>query len=192
MLVLTVPERESYDEKTNRFVTFEETTIKLEHSLLSLSKWEEKWHKPYLGRAGVKTEHTDEEVLDYMRCMCMTRNLPEGFFETIDKASMQKIIDYIQDPHTATTFSERQDQQNPARRQTVTAEVIYYWMLKAEIPFECEKWNLSRLLTLIRVCEVMDSKHMPKNKGKKPSKASAAAARREMNMMRRQQLNTTG
>lgn len=191
MLEIEIPEHEVYDERLNQFFTVPSVNLKLEHSLLSLSRWEEKWHEPYFGRAGEKTQHSDEQTKDYIKCMCITRGLPDEFFDTLDQSTINKIAEYISDPHTATTFSKANNNA-PTNRQTVTAELIYYWMLKAQIPFECEKWNLSKLLTLIRVCEVMDSRHAPKTNKKRPSKASMAAARREMNAARRNQLNTSG
>lgn len=191
MLEIEIPEHEVYNERLNQFFTVPAVSLKLEHSLLSLSRWEEKWHVPYFGRAGETTQHSDEQIKDYIKCMCITRGLPDEFFDTLDQSTINKIAEYISDPHTATTFSTPSNNAM-VNRQTVTAELIYYWMLKAQIPFECEKWNLSKLLTLIRVCEVMDSRHAPKTNKKRPSKASMAAARREMNAARRNQLNTSG
>ena len=192
MLEIEIPEREVYDERLNRFFIVNAVKLKLEHSLLSLSKWEEKWHMPYFGRAGEPAQHSDEQIKDYIKCMCITRGLTDEFFDTLDQSVIDQIAKYISDPHTATTFSNPVNNIASPNRQTVTAELIYYWMLKAQIPFECEKWNLSKLLTLIRVCEVMDSRHAPKTNKKRPSKASLAAARREMNAARRNQLNTSG
>ena len=185
VLTITVPARELFDERTNKFLSLESRTIQLEHSLLSVSKWEDKWHEPFLGRAGMKTERTEQQVIDYIRCMTITRNVPPEFFDNLPPGTVEQIQAYIDDPHTATTFYDAR-QGNTRSRETITAEIIYYWMLKAGIPFECEKWNLGRLFALIRVCSIRD------NPGKKMSRADVAAQNRSLNAARRAKLKTNG
>lgn len=129
-----------------------ERTITLEHSLVSLSKWESKWCKPFLTNA----DKTDEELIDYFRCMTITQNVDPNIYYCLTRQNIQEITDYMNSPHTATTIKSR----GPARRsrEQVTAELIYYWMVAFRIPFECQKWHLNRLITLIRICEIKNQK----------------------------------
>lgn len=189
-LVIHLEERELWDEKAQEFLTFPAQTIKLEHSLISLTKWEERWHEPLLGRAGEKPNRTEEQDISYIECMMITQNLPPRFYESLDASVIQKIFEYMNDPHTATTFPERPGSRKPTKKKTVTSELIYYWMIQAQIPFSCEKWHLSRLLTLIKVCDVKNAEQNPK-KGKM-SRSKLAAERRALNAQRKAQLNTTG
>lgn len=192
MLVLDLPEREFYDERRSEFMKFPAQVVHLEHSLISLSKWEEKWHEPYLGRAGQKTRHTEEQTKSYIECMIITKNLPSNFVDSLRQEDFDKISEYINDSHTATTFAEDQNSdQKPHNRRTVTSELIYYWMLQSNIPFEAQKWNLNKLLTLIRVCDVMAQQAA---KGQKKSKfgKSSLAARRALNAQRREMYGTSG
>lgn len=193
MLTLELPEREIYDDDKEIFIRFPPQVVLMEHSLISISKWEAIWHEPYLGYAdGRKQEpRTKEQELSYVECMTITKGLDKSFYETLDGSTLKKITDYINNPHTATTFNDKGNGPGNRNRQTITAELIYYWMLKANIPFECEKWHLNKLLTLIRVCDVMDSKYYSNGK-KKTGRAELSAYRRKLNASRRQQLNTTG
>lgn len=181
MLQISVPiSPEGWDDTKEEFVEPKCQTLLLEHSLVSLSKWESKWHKPFLS----KKELTVDETLDYIRCMTITKNAPPDIYDYITQSNMNEVLDYISDSMTATTFKE--DKSSKVNRETVTAELIYYWMTVFNIPFECEKWHLNRLLTLIRVCNV---KNQPKKKRRKSDIASEYAA---LNAARRKQFNSKG
>lgn len=179
MLRLIVPERELYDERTGLFVRTKKQVLQLEHSLVSLSKWESKWHKPFLS----KNEKSGEEMLDYIRCMTITQNVPDEVYFALDTNELMKINDYLNDSMTATTITK---QQGKSRGEIITSEIIYYWMISLQIPFECEKWNLNRLLTLIEVCNIKNSP------GKKMSKSEIMRRNRTLNAARKQQMHTRG
>lgn len=180
MLQITIPAIELWDERKQEFVNTKEKTLQLEHSLVSLSKWESKWCKAFL----TKTDKTTEEVVDYVKCMTLTQNVSPDTYDYLTKEHFAQINDYIAAPMTATTFYG--DKKQGGGRETVTAELIYFWMISLNIPFECQKWHLNRLLTLIRVCEV---KNTPPKKRSKREMASQYAA---LNEARRRQLNTRG
>ena len=178
MISIHIPETEYYDETKNEFVSIKEQTLLLEHSLISVSKWESKWHKPFLE----KNDKTTEEVIDYLRCMTITQNVDPNVYYNISENDILRIKDYIDDSMTATTFSN----QNRPNRQIITAEIVYYWMVTFNIPFECQKWHLNRLLTLINVCSI---KNQP---SKKMSKADIRSRNAALNAARRAQLGTRG
>lgn len=149
---VTIPAREYYDEDKNEFVLTKETRLTLKHSLISLSKWESKWKKPFLDS---KVPKTRAETLDYIRCMTLTQNVDPLVYESVDAELMDQINKYINDSATATWFSTQEGKTKaPSSREKVTSELIYYWMIAFNIPFEAEKWNLNRLMTLIEVCQV--------------------------------------
>jgi hypothetical protein len=179
MLRLTIPATEQWDEKNNQFITTREQTLLLEHSLISLSKWESKWCKPFL----TKEEKTFEETMDYVRCMCIHDVDPE-VLRYLTTENVSQINKYIEAPMTATTFSK--DVNNKPSREQVTAELVYYWMIALNIPFECENWHLNRLLTLIKVCNI---KNAPP---KKMSKSEISRRNAALNAARRKQYNTKG
>ena len=179
MLRLIVPEKELYDERTGLFVRTKKQVLQLEHSLVSLSKWESKWHKPFLS----KNEKSGEEMLDYIRCMTITQNVPDEVYFALDTNELIKINNYLNDSMTATTITK---QQVKSRGEIITSEIIYYWMISLQIPFECEKWNLNRLLTLIEVCNIKNSP------GKKMSKSEIMRRNRTLNAARKQQMHTRG
>ena len=180
MLKLVIPGREYFDENKNEFVYTKPQEVTLEHSLISISKWESKWHKPFLDE---KREKTDEEFIDYVRCMSLS-NIPEEAFENISERNKADILIYINDSMTATWFAE--DKTPPPSNKIITSEVIYSWMIQNEIPFECQKWHLNRLLTLIRVCSL---ENMP---AKKMSPMSILSQNASLNKMRRAALHTRG
>ena len=180
MLNIVVPGAELWDEKKQEFVSTGDVSLQLEHSLLSISKWESKWHTPFL----VKKNKTREELLDYIRCMTITPNVDPITYLCLTEDNVKQIRDYIDDPMTATTFSK--DEHSKPSREVTTSEVIYYWMVSHNIQFECQKWHISRLLTLIRVCNV---KNAPPKRRSKRDIASQYAA---LNAARRKQLNTRG
>lgn len=179
MLQITIPATELYDDVSNKFTTSKEQVLQLEHSLVSLAKWESKWLKPFLS----KDEKTFEETIDYIRCMTITQNVEPDVYKYITQDNIKAVNEYIAAPMTATTF--RKDTQVTAR-EIITAEIIYYWMVTFNIPPEYQKWHLNRLLTLINVCYL-------KNKpSKKMSMKDILAQNRDLNAARRSRLNTPG
>ena len=180
MLQITIPAIEQWDESTQEFVYSKAHTLQLEHSLISLSKWESKWHKPFLS----KTEKTTEETIDYIRCMTLTQNVKPEVYFNLSVENILQVNEYIENPMTATTFVE--DRDGKRSREIVTAELIYYWMISLNIPVEFEKGHLNRLLTLIRVCNI---KNQPPKKRSRREIMSCNAA---LNAARKRQLNTNG
>lgn len=180
MLTITVGGSDVFDESTDKFGTQGGVELQLEHSLASLSKWESEFEKPFLG----KETKTTEEILSYVSCMLLTPNPPGDFLQKLSKENLEVINAYIERKMTATWFSEQPGA--PGSREVITAELIYYWMTVFNIPFECETWHLNRLFTLIRICNVKQSKP------KKMSRAEAAARNRELNARRKAQLGTQG
>ena len=180
MLQITIPASEQFDETRQEFIETKEQTLQLEHSLVSLSKWESKWCKPFL----TKQEKTYEEQIDYVRYMTLTPNVNPEVYNFLTNSNMIEINEYIEAPMTATTFSN--DRAGKAGHEIVTSELIYYWMITLNIPFECEKWHLNRLLTLIKVCNV---KNTPT---KKMSRREILSRNSALNAARRKQMNTKG
>lgn len=180
MLILTVGVTDVYDEQTQTFESRGGVELQLEHSLVSLSKWESDHEKAFLG----KGEKTREEVLDYIRCMTIGPNPPGDFLERLSKENFDVINAYIDRKMTATWFSEQPGA--PKSSEVITSELIYYWMTVFQIPFDCETWHLNRLFTLIRICNVKQAKP------KKMSRAEIAQRNRELNSQRRAQLGTKG
>lgn len=161
MLKIVVPELESWDEKAQQFVLFDSVTLKLEHSLVSISKWEARWKKPFLGME----EKTTEQLIDYFKCMTITQNVPDNVYMRFSRENQKQIEEYLKDPQTATWFAEDKNKHGHSRGKIITSERIYAWMAECGIPFECEKWNINRLLTLIRICNIDNQtpKKMSKN-----------------------------
>lgn len=180
MLQITVPASESWDESKQEFVNTKEQTLQLEHSLVSLSKWESKWCKSFFS----KKEKTSEETLDYIKFMTLTQNVNPAVYANLTNENVKQINDYIEAPMTATYFPK--EEKGRVNNEVVTAELIYYWMIALNIPFECQKWHLNRLLTLIRVCNV---KNQPP---KKMSKSAIMSRNAALNAARRKSLNTKG
>lgn len=180
MLIVTIPALEMFNEKTQEFFTLKEQTLQLEHSLVSLSKWESKWCKPFL----TNEDKTLEETLDYIKCMTITQNVDQNVYSRLNKENIDQINKYIQAPMTATTFYN--DTQKGRGKETITSELIYYWMISLNIPMECQKWHLNRLLTLIRVCNIKNTP--PKKRSRKDIINQYAA----LNAARKKQLNTNG
>lgn len=177
MLQIEVPESEYWDEKNGRFVVLDAVTLNLEHSLVSLSKWEMKWKKPFLA----KEQKTPEQVIDYIKCMTITQNVNPDVYSRLTRENYEQVQKYIEDPMTATWFSKNQQKQQS--RKIITSERIYSWMISAGIPFECQKWHLNRLLTLIQVCntEGQPPKKMSKNELYSRNSALNAARRSKLN-----------
>lgn len=166
-----------WDEKTQQFITMKEKTLQLEHSLISISKWESKWHKSYFK----KEEKTYEETIDYIRCMSI-KDIDPNILFFLSKENIDEISRYINDSMTATVLPKDES----ASREIITSELVYYWMLTCGIPIECEKWHINRLLTLIGVFSV-------KNKPpKKHSQKEIMSRNKALNDARRKQLKTKG
>lgn len=180
MLTINVIGEELYDELTNEFTTVGDVALQLEHSLVSLSKWESRFEKPFLG----KGEKTKEEVFEYLKCMVLTEDVAPEVYLRLSRENIQEINDYIETKQSATTFFEGQT--NSGLGETITAELIYYWMVALTIPFECQYWHLNRLFSLIRVCSIKNSP--PKKMGPK----QLAERNRELNAQRKAKYNTSG
>jgi hypothetical protein len=179
MLIITIPKIEQYDELKDEFSSIKEQVLHLEHSLVSLSKWESKWHKPFLS----KEEKNFKESVDYIRCMTVTQNVDENVYRGINDNHIKEVMKYIEESMTATVFPK---DKTPPGREIITSEIIYYWMVALNIPFECQKWHLNRLLTLINVCKIKN------NPPKKMSRKELMSRNASLNAMRRQSLNTRG
>lgn len=181
MLRIEVPlEPERWDEKKQEFIEPKVQVLQLEHSLVSISKWEAKYHKPFLS----KKEKTSEETLDYIKFMTVTQNVKPEVYTHLTQSNINDIKKYIDDPMTATTISE--DRNSKPNREIVTSEIIYYWMVALQIPPEYQKWHLNRLLMLIRVCNIKNSPP------KKMSKGDIMRRNAALNAARRKQFNSKG
>ena len=180
MLRITVPPIEVWDSKNERFINFKGQTLQLEHSLVSLSKWESKWHKPFIS----KTDKTYEETVDYIRCMTLTQHVDPNAYRFLTEENIIQVNAYIDDAMTATTFPSEKNKKNNS--EIITAEIIYYWMIAFHIPFECQKCHLNKLLTLIRVCNI---KNQPANKMSMRERLSRNA---EINEANRKRFNSKG
>ena len=178
MLTITIPPIESYDEIKEEFSTSKGATLLLEHSLVSLSKWESRWCKPFLS----KEDKTLEETSDYISCMTITQNVDPNVYCSIPGSIIDEVNNYIDKPMTATVIRHSIQRS----REIITAEIIYYWMIALSIPFECQKWHLNRLLTLINVCNI---KNGPQ---KKIGRRELMRRNTELNAARRRELNSKG
>lgn len=180
MLKLFIKETECFNNKTNEFHTVKEQTLVLEHSLVSISKWESKWKVPFL-----HTESkTYEQVLDYVKCMTITQNVDTYVYSCLTNEHIKQIQEYIDDPMTATTFSNLEKKKGS--REIITSELIYYWMVALQIPSEYQRWHINRLLTLIKICNI---KNGPE---KKMSKSDIFKRNKSLNAARRQAMNSKG
>lgn len=180
MLRITIPATELWDERRQEFINTKEQTLQLEHSLVSLHKWESRWNKPFL----TNQNKTYEETVDYVRCMTLTQNVNPDVYNCLTAENLKQVNDYIQAPMTATVFSE--DRSGKSNREIITAELIYYWMIALQIPTEYRKWHLNQLLTLVRVCNIKNSPP------KKRSRAEIMQQNAAINAARRKRHNTMG
>ena len=181
MLSIHIKERELFDERTSEFITVNGGTLKLEHSLVSISKWESKWKIPFLS----KEKKTKDQIDDYIRCMSVNGDPDLNIIASISSEDKNRIIDYIEEKQTATRFSILDDKRN-IHSDVVTSELIYYWMIEYQIPHEYEKWHLSRLLTLIEICNRKNSTP------KKMSQAEIMARNKALNAERKARLHSRG
>ena len=178
LVVTLIPER--WDEEKEEFIEPKTTALQLEHSLISLSKWESKWCKPFLSQK----ELTDVEILDYIKCMTVTPNVRPEVYDFLTRANIDEIFKYISAPMTATTVIDSRN--SKINNEIVTSELIYHWMIELQIPFECQKWHLNRLITLIKV------RIAKTNPPKKMSKGEIMRRNAELNMLRRSRMNSRG
>lgn len=180
MLEIKIEGKELFDEVKEEFVYTKPYTLVLEHSLVSLSKWEAKYQKPFLNQ---KEKLSREELLDYFRFMTITQNIPSEAYEYISKTEEMKILNYINSSMTATWFSKSEEKPG---REVITSELIYYWMIVNDIDWKAEKWHLNRLLTLIRVCSIKNSN------GKKMNKRDVMKENAKLNAARRKASGSHG
>jgi len=179
MLQLDVTLEEFYDEESEKFFSGSVFVLELEHSLVSLSKWEQFFEKPFLSN-----EKTTEETLWYIRAMIVTANVPSYIFTKLDEEHFATINKYINAKMTATWFNDKNTKPGP--KEIITAEIVYYWMIELGIPFECQHWHLNTLLTLVKVC------NLKRTPPKKMSRAEIAAQNRALNEKRRREAGTRG
>lgn len=179
MIDIIIPEAEYFDEQTMRFTYSKEQKLTLEHSLIAISKWESKFEKPFLS-----SEKTTEEVIYYIKCMTITQNVRPETYLRLSAKNLEDIQKYIEAPMTATTF--KKIEKRGGKKEIITAELIYYWMIAFNIPFECQKWHLNKLLTLIEVCA---RKNEPP---KKMSRKEISAQHRAINKINRERFHTKG
>lgn len=181
MLRLSLSAKEEWDPTKGEFINIKATTLVLEHSLVSLSKWESKHEKSFLENVN-KLDHS--EIIDYIKCMTISQNVDDRVYDFLSQEDIKSIIAYIEAPMTATTFNDKN--QTNSKKEVMTAEIFYYYMTALNIPFECQKWHLNRLLTLIRVCAI---KSQPE---KKMSAAENRSWRKAQNAARRAKLGSRG
>lgn len=174
MLELVINDTELFDNATNTFIAVKKHNLLLEHSLISISKWESKFKKPFLTRE-IKTI---EETRYYVKCMTLNRNVDDNVYLCLTNSDIDKVNSYIEDSMSAT----KPKKVGAPSREPVTSELIYYWMIALNIPVEFEKWHLNRLLTLIEVCNIKNS----------PPKKMTMAQRRALNNQRKARLHTRG
>ena len=178
MLQLKLPKIRLFKEATEEYVYYEPLTVKLEHSLISIQRWESKWHKSFLSAESL----TQEELFDYIRCMSLNPDIDPTFVSRLTPDDFNKIREYMNEPMTATVI--HRSKPRGGRPPIITAELIYYWMTAYNIPFECSKWHIKQLLTLVEVCSVKS------NPGGKTR--GTAAERAAMNKARRAKTGSKG
>lgn len=171
MLYITIDADEVFDEVKNEFVSVKQTRLQLEHSLVSIAKWESIWHKSFIENVD---KLTTEEYLSYIKCMTMTQNVDPEVYNHLSVNNLEEIQGYINDPMTATVINNR-EQRPQGKHQVVTAELVYAWMLELNIPVEFQKWHFNRLMMLIQVCSIRQSP--PKKKSKAQAAADMRAAK---------------
>lgn len=179
MFKLVIPGDEVYNEATCEFSTVNDTVLRLEHSLVSLSKWESIWLKPFLS----KDKKTVEETISYIKCMVLDEDVNDEVFSRLTPELVDSIIKYMESPMTATTI--KSDKKNTSR-EIITSELIYYWMIALQIPIEFEKWHINRLFMIINVTNAKN------NPGKKMSKNEILSRNRALNESRKKSINTSG
>lgn len=180
MLRLVVGE-DGFNDETQEFIVIDPVVVDFEHSLVSLSKWESEYQKPFLS----SVERTNAEIFGYVKAMVVTPGVGQETLVNLSDDQIKELQQYIDSPQSATTFGVM-PQANKGRGETITAELIYYWMVAFKIPFECETWHLNRLFALIRICNIKNSKP------EKRSQHDMAVERQRLNAERRARLGTKG
>jgi hypothetical protein len=180
VLKLFVNGDEFYDEASNTFSTVGDVVLELEHSLVSLSKWESEFQKPFLSPG----DKTPQEIFSYIQAMILNENFDPTVINRLTQENLDKINAYIESKQSATTFGHMPE--TTGRGETITSELVYYWLVAFNIPFECQNWHLNRLFALIRICNIKNSKP------KKMSRSEVVQRNRELNAQRKAQLNSTG
>ena len=183
-IVVTVPKSEVYDEENDIFYEIKnEVTLVMEHNLIAISRWESKFHKPYL----TKDTKTNEEILYYLECMTITKGVESYVYRCIPKSELLRITEYINDPMTGTTVRESPYAKKQGKEEIQSAELLYYYMFKLGIPKECENWHLNRLMTLMKVYGAKDEK--PDGKA---SRSELIARNRAINARNRSKYHSKG
>lgn len=183
MLQIEVKGTQLWDEENEQFINTDSTILRLEHSLVSISKWESIYKRPYL----IAQTFTKKETIDYIKCMCLDNDISDDVFYAVyaDSSLMKQIDDYMNSSPTATIIND-EDSKGKRNKEKITSELVYYWMIANEIPFSCETWHIDRLLTLIRVCGV-------KNQApKKESMKDIYARNKALNAARRAKYHSKG
>ena len=182
MLKLVVSGKRQWNEEKEEFIPeTKDQTLQLEHSLISVFKWEGIYHKPFLS-----TEKDLEMIRTYAKCMTIN-NVPDDIYSRLTAEHINQIAEYIEDDQTATWFSDNKKGHTKGKLngEIITAEIVYYWMISYEIPVEFQKWHLNRLLTLIRVISI-------KNDPKANKSKMTPEQRRALNKARQAKYHTRG
>lgn len=183
MLEIIIPPDEMYNDATGEFEYGDEVKLLLEHSLISISKWESRWNKPFLGNCS----KSDAETRDYVKCMTTNKGIDDSIYLRLDGEAYTKINEYIIAPMTATVIRDDRTYNKQNNASALTSEVIYYNMIAFNIPMECEKWHINRLMTLIRVCQIKND-----NGNNKKPMSTVMKNNAELNAARRKQMGTKG
>lgn len=186
MLTIIVPDKEWFDEDTEQFVSIKGAVLQMEHSLIALSKWESKWKKSFLDKLD---SLTPEEMIDYFRCMSINSKADPSVYAAIwnDFELRNKVMDYINDSMSAVKFKEDKEGPHSSIKDSLTSDIIYYWMVANQIPFDCEKWHVNRLISLVRICGIKN------NAGNKTmSKADLMRRNKDLNSARRSKMHSRG
>lgn len=187
MLTIVIPRVELWDEVKQEFQTFPGASLLLEHSLIAISKWESKYHKSFLS----KDKKTDAELRYYVKCMTITPNISDLAYRCLTPGNLKDIQAYMDSPMSATTF--RENKNHPHSNERITSELIYYWMVSNQVPFECEKWHINRLMNLLKICGIKNQEANSKQKKpKKTASNSHLASMSALNAQRRAALGTKG
>ena len=180
MLQLFIPKAEYWDEKKEEFVYVgKDVTLKLEHSLISISKWEAKWHVSFF-----QSEKTNEMLLSYIECMTLNSDVDQSIYLRLTKEHYDQINKYLSDSMTASTVKDIK--KHPRTNEILTSELIYYYMIQYGIPVEFEKWHINRLIMLIKICGAKG------DSGAKMSRSEIFKQNKALNEARKAKWHTRG
>jgi hypothetical protein len=180
MLTITVLGEEHWDQENEKFVYPDSFKLELEHSLVSLSKWESKWEVPFLG----EKPKTTEMVLDYIECMILTPDPPADWISKLSKENIEEITAYFDSKQSATWFNDHHPE--PKTGETITSELVYYWLDICDIDWQAQYWHLNRLLTLVKIHTVKQAKPKPM------SRSEMLRRRRALNKQRLKEMEEGG